>query len=36
MLRAFTVGFQKVYKSCFLLLAAFLGLIDTDSLLRSS
>ena len=29
MLRAFTVDFQKVLKSCLLLLAAFAGLIDT-------
>ena len=29
MLRAFTVGFQKVYESCLLLLVAFPGLIDT-------
>ena len=29
MLRAFTVGFQDVYKRCLLLLVAFPGLIDT-------
>ena len=29
MLRAFTVGFEKVLKSCLLLLAALPGLIDT-------
>ena len=29
MLRAFTVGFQKVHKNCLLLLVAFPGLIDT-------
>ena len=29
MLRAFTVGFQKDYKSCLLLLVALPGLIDT-------
>ena len=29
MLRAFTVGFCKVYKSCLLLLVALPGLIDT-------
>ena len=29
MLRVFTVGFQKVYKSCLLLLMALPGLIDT-------
>ena len=29
MLRTFTVGFEKVLKSCLLLLAALSGLIDT-------
>ena len=29
MLRDFTVGFEKVLKSCLLLLAAFPGLTDT-------
>ena len=29
MLRAFTVGFQKVYENCLLLLVALSGLIDT-------
>ena len=32
MLRAFTVGFYKVYKSCLLLLMALTGLIDTHLL----
>ena len=30
MLSAFTVGFEKVLKSCLLLLAALPGLIDTS------
>ena len=29
MLCAFTVGFERVFKSCLLLIAVLLGLIDT-------